>query len=181
MFDQKTMEAVTDRIALYLPQLGTAILVWILFWLGAVILQKIVLRIGHARGVNTELVEFFGRLARTALLLFGIVTALGTAGIDVAALVAGLGLTGFALGFALKDVVSNVLAGILIMIYKPFLHGDRITVKSYTGTVTQIDLRYTVLRAEDKTFYIPNSILFTDPLTVESRGTEQVPAEAPLA
>lgn len=181
MFDEKMVEAVAAKVALYLPQLGTAILVWILFWLGAVILQKIVVRVGHARGLSTELVEFFGRLARTALLLFGVVTALGTAGIDIAALVAGLGLTGFALGFALKDVVSNVLAGILIMIYKPFRHGDRITVKAYTGTVTQIDLRYTVLRAEDKTFYIPNSILFTDPLTVETPGTEELPATAPLA
>ena len=54
----------------------------------------------------------------------GLVTALGTLGVDVSALVAGLGLTGFALGFAVKDTISNILAGVLLLVYRPFSKKD---------------------------------------------------------
>ena len=55
----------------------------------------------------------------------------------------------------------------LIHIYRPFEHNDRITVKSFHGTVLTIDLRYTVLAADGKKIFVPNSILFTDAITVE--------------
>ena len=100
------------------------------------------------------------------LLVFGAVTALGTAGVDVAALVAGLGLTGFALGFAFKDIISNVLSGILIIVYKPFDYDDHIKVSSFEGTVTSIDLRYTQLEADGRKIFVPNSMLFTNAITV---------------
>jgi Mechanosensitive ion channel len=70
----------------------------------------------------------------------GIVIGLGTMGVDVTALVPGLGLTGFALGFALRDAVSTLLAGILIILYQPFQVGDRIEVDVSAGTVVGIDL-----------------------------------------
>ena len=50
----------------------------------------------------------------------------GTVGVDVSALVAGLGLAGFAIGFALRDAVSNTLAGVLVLMYQPFRVGDDI-------------------------------------------------------
>jgi small conductance mechanosensitive channel len=84
--------------------------------------------------------------------------------VNVSALIAGLGLTGFALGFALKDAVSNLLAGLLILIYKPFRMGDHISVTGLEGEVVNIDLRYTTLQAGQKTFLIPNSNLFTNPI-----------------
>lgn len=57
-------------------------------------------------------------------------------------------LTGFALGFALKDTISNLLAGVLILLYHPFEIGNRITISSYEGIVDSIDLRYTELKNE---------------------------------
>ena len=100
------------------------------------------------------------------MLIFGAITALGTAGINVSALVAGLGLTGFALGFAFRDILSNLLAGILIVIFAPFQQQDRISVAGLEGTVINIDLRYTTLQAEGKKILIPNSTLFTNAITV---------------
>jgi small-conductance mechanosensitive channel len=85
---------------------------------------------------------------------------------DVSALVAGLGLTGFALGFACRDILSNLLAGTLILIYRPFQRNDRIAVLGFEGIVIEIGLRYTALQAEDKKILIPNSNLFTNPVTV---------------
>ena len=79
---------------------------------------------------------------------------------------AGLGLTGFALGFALKDTISNLLAGVLILLYRPFVIGDRLIASGYEGTVVSIDLRYTQLEGDGNRILIPNSKLFTDPITV---------------
>ena len=50
----------------------------------------------------------------------GVITALGTIGVDVTGLVAGFGLTGFAVGFAMKDALANLLAGVMILLYRPF-------------------------------------------------------------
>jgi small-conductance mechanosensitive channel len=80
--------------------------------------------------------------------------------------VAGLGLTGFALGFALKDVLSNLLAGVLILIYRPFHRQDRVMVAGFEGTIADIDLRYTTLEAEDRRILIPNATLFTNAISV---------------
>ncbi|MCP4812486.1 MAG: mechanosensitive ion channel, partial [Planctomycetaceae bacterium] len=66
-----------------------------------------------------------------------------------------------------KDIISNVLSGILIIIYKPFQVGDQIKIKAYDGNVVSIDLRYTVLNREGKLLYIPNSLLFTDAIIVD--------------
>ena len=168
MFSSEAWQELNTKIVGLLPGIFTGIVVFILFWVGAVLLRGIVIRVGAARGIDRDLTRFLGRATRVAMLIFGAVTALGTAGVDVAALVAGLGLTGFALGFALKDIISNVLAGVLILIYKPFQHNDQITIKSFQGKVARIDLRYTTLESEGNTIYIPNSILFTDAITVQN-------------
>ncbi len=96
-------------------------------------------------------------------------------GVDVSALVAGLGLTGFALGFALRDAVSNLLAGILIILYQPFRPGDRIEVAGSAGTVVGVNLRYTVLDAGDRRILVPNSTLFSNSVTVEEPGGGRPP------
>lgn len=84
----------------------------------------------------------------------------------MAALVAGLGLTGFALGFALKDSIYNLLSGVLILLYKPFKISNIIKVAGYDGDVVSINLRYTELISDGNKILIPNSKLFTDPITV---------------
>jgi small-conductance mechanosensitive channel len=118
-------------------------------------------------------------VAKLALLLFGLVTALGTAGVNISALVAGLGLTGFALGFAFRDVLSNLLAGILLLLYRPFARGQRISVTGLEGIVTHIDLRYTNLDCDGNLVLIPNSNLFTNPITVfQAPGSSEKSTES---
>jgi small conductance mechanosensitive channel len=111
----------------------------------------------------------------------GSVTALGTVGINVSALVAGLGLTGFALGFGLKDILSNLVSGILILLYRPFSIHDRISVGGMEGIVTDIDLRYTRLEKEGKAFLIPNSMLITNTIGLQMDGVETDLQRQPMA
>ena len=92
------------------------------------------------------------------MLIIGFITALGTLGVNISAIVAGLGLTGFAFGFAFKDMLSNFISGILIFIYEPFKLGDNIEVEGKSGEVIDINLRYVTIESEDKKVLIPNSI-----------------------
>jgi small-conductance mechanosensitive channel len=123
-------------------------------------------RWGSRLRLDESLRDLFVRLARLITLVIGAITALGTIGIDVSALVAGLGLTSFALGFALQDVIRNVLAGILILMYRPFRRGNYIVVGGREGIVTDIDLRYTTLQVETHRILIPNANMFTEAITV---------------
>lgn len=161
-FQSMTME--------FAPKLAAAIGVFLLFLIGGKMLMKIIHRVGQSHRIDDELSNFLGRSVKVGMMLFGAVSALGTLGIDVGALIAGLGLTGFALGFALKDTISNLLAGIMVIIYKPFDQDDIILVGKYEGRVRSIDLRYTVLDYNDRTVYVPNSKLFVDSIVVDSDG-----------
>ncbi|MBI1917958.1 MAG: mechanosensitive ion channel [Planctomycetes bacterium] len=182
MWDEEVWRTMWHNIVLFLPRLGTGLLIFVLFWLAAKALQRGVERLIRVPRFDPSLTRYLGSAARIALLLFGTVTALGTMGVDVSALVAGLGLTGFALGFALKDIVSNALSGILVLAYRPFRILDSIKVTDLEGTVTEINLRYTVLEAEGKTILIPNSSLFTNPVTVLRKGPDlPEPPEPPSA
>ena len=113
------------------------------------------------------LVRLADQTVRYALIIVGLITGLGTMGIDVSALIVGLGLTGFALGFALRDALSNVLAGTLIILYRPFKPGDKITVAGNSGTVSSINFRYSIFEADGKTILVPNSTMFSNTVTVQ--------------
>ena len=87
------------------------ILLFAVFGLGSYLLRKFFERLSRQADYNTAFIlKLAGRAVSITLLVFGAVTALGTMGINVSALVAGLGLTGFALGFAFKDILSNLMA-----------------------------------------------------------------------
>lgn len=153
------------------PRAGVAAMVFIAFWMVSLVVEKTARRIGRRSHLSTELLALIGRTASIALIVLGGITALGTAGVNVSALVAGLGLTGFALGFALKDALSNLLAGLLILIYRPFKRHDRISVAGFEGIVIETDLRYTTLQDEGKKILIPNSTLFTNSIILlEEKG-----------
>jgi small conductance mechanosensitive channel len=159
-------DELAKQIVLFAPRLAMSVLIFMAFWAASAVVQTIISRLGGRSDLTPDVLNLLQRTAKTALLIIGGITALGTIGIDVSALVAGIGLTGFALGFACRDILSNLLAGALILIYRPFQRNDRITVLGFEGIVIEIGLRYTALQAEDKKILIPNANLFTNPVTV---------------
>ena len=138
----------------------------------AVVLRRIIRRLLSRTQLTHSVVALVSQSVFYLLLLLALVTGLGTMGINITALVAGLGLGGFALGFALRDAVSNLLAGVLILVYRPFGPGDRISVAGFEGEVMEINLRYTVLQATEQHHLIPNQMLFTNPVRVWNRRVE---------
>lgn len=155
-----------DESTLWVPRVIGVVVIFVVFFILAKIMKRIIISTAERLKFDGSLTLLFARTSSIALMIFGFVTALGTLGVNVSALVAGLGLTGFALGFALKDTISNLLAGVLILLYRPFEIGNRIKILSFEGIVISIDLRYTELDSKGNKVLIPNSKLFTDPVTV---------------
>lgn len=168
-------EQIWTNVVLFLPRLGIALLIFVVFWGIARLLRGVVQRFGKNHRLSQDIVNMMEQITETGLLIFGIVTALGTLGVDMAAMIAGLGLVGFALGFALKDLLSNFLAGFLILVYNPFVRGDTIDVAGNAGKVMEINLRYTVLQTDDKHVFIPNATLFSSPFTVNRERAGRLP------
>ncbi|MEW6380913.1 MAG: mechanosensitive ion channel domain-containing protein [bacterium] len=163
---EEPVRKLIEGIVFFIPRALTSLLIFLLFLLASTIAARIIGRICRKSNFRKDILILIQRITKIALLGFGAVTALGTAGIDISALVAGLGLTGFALGFAFRDILSNLLAGVLIIIFAPFHQHDHISVAGLEGTVIEIDLRYTTLEAENRKILIPNSTLFTNAIIV---------------
>jgi small-conductance mechanosensitive channel len=166
-----SLQELAGHIILWLPKFAVGLFVFLGFWLGSLLAWNLFVRLGRRADFNTGYVlKVIGRTLSFGMVLLGGVTALGTVGINVSALVAGLGLTGFAMGFGLKDILSNLVSGILILLYRPFSIHDQISVAGMEGRVTEIDLRYTRLEKEGKAFLIPNSMMITNTIGLQTDG-----------
>ena len=163
---EKIVQYLLDEATLWVPRAIGVVVILVVFFILAKIINRIINSAAERLKFDENLTSLFVRTSSVALMIFGFVTALGTLGINVSAIVAGLGLTGFALGFVLKDTISNLLSGVLILLYRPFEKGNCIKISGYEGIVVSIDLRYTELDSEGNKVLIPNSKLFTDPITV---------------
>lgn len=175
-YANQLLTQLTESIGSALPGVFAGLVVILAFFIAAVMSRKLLRRLSARVEVDKRpLIELAGETLRYVLMVVGLITGLGTMGIDVSALIAALGLTGFALGFALRDAVSNLVAGVLILLYRPFGYRDKITVAGNSGTVIGTNFRYTVLEADDGTIvHVPNSTMFSNSVTVAPR-TGEVP------
>lgn len=106
-------------------------------------------------------------------IIIAVVMGLNVLGIDIQGIIAGLGLMSFAIGLALKDVITSVLSSYALLFYNPFNIGDQISVKGITGTVSKMDTRYTILDSGKETVLIPNSEIITATITLKKRSLQQ--------
>ena len=120
-WSERILANLAAQIGSALPRIISGLIIILLFLALAWVVRRIFRRIARRFDMERRpLVNLGAEAAWFTVITFGIIIGLGTMGVDVRALVAGLGLTGFALGFALRDAVSNLLAGILIILYQPF-------------------------------------------------------------
>ena len=117
------------------------------------------------RNVDPELSLLLVRATKLTIVITGTIIALQQVGFDLTAFIAGLGIIGFTLGFALQDVSKNLVAGVLLLLQQPFDIGDTVEVGGYTGVVTNINLRATEVQTYDGVIVlIPNTIVYSKPV-----------------
>ena len=104
------------------------------------------------------IIDFFVSLASKATLFIGLLIALSQAGIQLGPLIAGLGVAGFIAGFAMQDSLSNFMAGLMILIYRPFDVGDAVEAGGIKGNVSRMSLSTTTIHSFDnQRIIVPNS------------------------
>lgn len=108
-------------------------------------------------------------------------TVLGTLGVDTGPIIAGIGVTGFTLGFALKEIATNFLSGVLLVFNKPFQKGQHLKVmgaaagQNLEGEVESIDARYVLLRTRERgLLMVPSVVVYTNPILVSGTGSGDV-------
>ncbi|WP_375583583.1 mechanosensitive ion channel family protein [Cyclobacterium xiamenense] len=167
---KKLASLVTDDLA-DLRQLLVALLIGILLLVFFVYLSRWIKKIARIRlGKRTEdslLADFIATSIRFIVLLFGITLILRFLGLTgvVSSILAGAGITAFIIGFALKDIGENFLAGILLAFKRPFKIGDLVEIQGISGKVRALNLRDTQIKTLDgKDVFLPNASIIKSPL-----------------
>jgi small conductance mechanosensitive channel len=110
------------------------------------------------QSISRLLKETLISMAGTVVFLIGVLVALAQVGVPVTPMIAGLGVVGFIVGFALQDTLSNFASGAMILAYRPFDTGDFISAAEVEGTVLKMNLvNTTIVTIENKVLIIPNS------------------------
>ena len=156
-----------EFISHYTPNIILGIVIFILFWVFSKIIQYGIKKILARVNPETNVSNVISSIIKNLIVIIGFITSLGTIGINVSAIVAGLGLTGFAFGFAFKDMLSSFISGVMIFIYQPFKLGDIILVDGKEGEVVDVNLRYVTLKGEKSRMLVPNSLLVSKSLEVK--------------
>lgn len=154
-----------------LPKLALALIVFFVFLFVGNAVRDAIVRLAERREEDGHLGLVLGRLARWAVLAVGVFVSLAVVipSLDAKSLIGLLGLSSVAIGFAFKDIFQNFLAGLLILLQRPFTIGDQIAVGAYEGTVEEIQTRATTLRTYDgRRVIIPNADVYTQAVTVNT-------------
>jgi len=102
-------------------------------------------------------------IVRNTVLVIGVLIALSQIGISMGPLLAGLGVIGFIIGFALQDTLSNFAAGLLILLYRPFDVKDLVEAGGVSGLVSHMSLvNTTILTLDNQTIIVPNGKIWGD-------------------
>ncbi len=161
---QEAMDLYTSFVA-NLPILGIAIVVGVIGLVVALVIASVAQRGLRRAMADPVAAGMLGRILRVLLLAAALLLALAIAGVEVGPALAGLGLAGLALAFALQGILENFIAGLILLARKPFRAGDQVVTNEFEGTVQDIDMRVTRLVDYDgRLVMIPNVDVYTKPL-----------------
>ncbi len=164
------LAGISDGFFAQLPNIVAALVFLIGAWLAARLLARSITRLAERRN-RPDLGALMGSLAKWAVLITAllIAAAITFPSVHPADILATLGIGSVAIGFAFKDILQNLLAGLLLLINRPYKRGDQIVVKGFEGTVDHIESRATLIRTYDgRRVIIPNSDVYTSPVIVNT-------------
>ena len=153
-----------------LPNLIVAVLLVALFY-GLGVLARRLIQGRAARRDRQNLGEMLGGFVKWVIILFGALLAatIVIPSLKLGDLIAGLGVSSVAIGFAFKDILQNWLAGLLILLRQPFEVDDQIEVIGHEGAVERIETRATIIKTYDgQRIVIPNSSIYTNAVLVKT-------------
>jgi small conductance mechanosensitive channel len=155
--------AIPDTITPYIPLIQGALLgvvILVIGWLVSKWSEKLVVGAFRVRKLDEALGRFLGGGVRYSVLAATIIAALGSVGIETTSIVAVFASAGLAVGLALQGSLSNFASGVLILFFRPFELGDKVTAGGHTGAISDIGIFVTTMMTLDnEVIIIPNSAI----------------------
>ncbi|QYE34483.1 mechanosensitive ion channel family protein [Polymorphobacter sp. PAMC 29334] len=155
---------------LLLPNMVAAIVFLAIAWFVSRLVKSAIARVAATRGRN-DLGNLLGSLAKGGIQIIAVLFAAAIVfpSVNPGGVFATLGVGSVAIGFAFKDILQNLLAGLLLLVNRPYRRGDQIVVKGFEGTVEHIESRATLIKTYDgRRVIIPNSDVYTSPVVVNT-------------
>ena len=159
-----------DGFIRLLPNIGVAIILVVLFFFLGKFIQNFIKK-NYAQRGRENLGNMLGGLIKYVVLAIGIMLGITLVlpSVKPGDLIAGLGISSVAIGFAFKDILQNWLAGLLILLRQPFEIKDQIVVNGYEGTVEKIETRATIISTySGERIVIPNNEIYTNAVKVNT-------------
>ncbi len=133
----------------WLPRLVGALILWIFFLFLSQLVRWVTKWATERPHLDSNMRQLIRAMSYYGTWIVGMVAILSTLGLDSGSIATGLGISGFVLGFAFKDILSHFFAGLMLLLGRQFHIGDQIVVKDFEGTVEKIELRALFLRTYD--------------------------------
>lgn len=141
-----------------LSVIGAIVILLLGWWLAGWAKRKVMKRGQAAKGVDNTLVPILGQTTKILILIITVMAVLGQFGVETTSIVAVLGASALAVGLALQGTLSNIAAGVMLLILRPFKIGDAVNIGGTLGVVDSIDLFTTEMHSFDNIGIImPNS------------------------
>lgn len=155
------------------------LIILVALWLSGFV-KAMIVRMGKSyEALDETLFHFLGSLARYAILAFAVIAVLGRFGVETTSLVALIGAAGLAIGLALQGTLSNLAAGVMLLMFRPFKVGDFVDVAGTGGKVEGITLFTTdLVTFDNQQIIVPNAEIWGTKITNHShhpvRGVDMI-------
>ncbi len=156
---------------------SVVILLMVAMWAGAMLEERLM----GVSGLHSSLRVVMARMGRAVLIVVAVLVSLSLVGIDLTVLSVFGGALGVGLGLGMQKIASNYVSGFVILIERSLAIGDMITVDKYSGRVTKINTRYTILQGLDGVdTVLPNEMLISGPVQNQSLSNPNVQVSTQL-
>ncbi|THB72449.1 MAG: mechanosensitive ion channel family protein [Desulfobacteraceae bacterium] len=178
---QKIIDTLVEFGVNYGFQVVGAFVVLLLGMAAATWSAKLIFSLLQRRNIDITLSQFLSGLVKILIITFAVIIALGKFGITIAPFIAALGAAAFGTSFALQGPLSNYGAGLVIILTRPFVVGNTISVAGASGVVEEIKLACTVLNNEEgELITIPNKSIIGEILH-NSQESKMVPGQVGIS
>ena len=174
------VDEILQKVSEYLAEYGLkvvgALAIFVVGRWVAKLLSRLAAKALAKARIDKTLVRFTENLSYVVLLVFVVVAALATAGVETTSFIAVLGAAGLAIGLALQGSLANFAAGVLMIIFKPMKVGDFVEIGGIKGTVQEIQIFNTLIDTPDNIrAIIPNAKVTSDNIkNYSTNGTRRV-------
>jgi small conductance mechanosensitive channel len=156
-----------------MTNISNVVIAFLVLILGFTLAKRFTKSLGKVlvkRGVDKAASSFIENITFVTLMIVALIIALSHLGFQTSSLIAILGAAGLAIGLALKDSLSNIASGVMLISVKPFKSGDFVEVSGVAGTVEKIEIFSTTLKTPDnKVIVIPNATITAETITNYSK------------